>query len=536
MYHVMIVDDEPFVTNGLINFIDWKSLSCDILCSAEDGIEAISMIKSKVPDIVITDIKMPGINGIDLSKFIYENYPSIKVIILTGYAEFNYAKDAIKYNVVDFVLKPAFSEKIIEAVNKAKELIIKQAEVKSKLNKQENQINDLNLEIREKYIYDLINGVIIDNNEIYQKMEQLNIVISNYYVLVFQINKNTANVKKEELIRFSHSIKDYTSLTFKNYNHYNFFFNRQMLCSIVSFDNDSSLEYIQKIILTCEEMSQFVKTNSQFEISIGISSMHKSIVEVSFAYEEAIKSLSDRFFNDSNISVFSYYTRNQSPLEIHATNLYIDKIMSFVRTGKNLDAISSMNILLKEKMDSNQSIDHIKSIGMFICYLCSNSLSNYNLNLLDILENKENVYKQIIECKLIPHINKILLKLINSVSACLVSSSKLNNNIIKMAMEYIHEHYNQDITLSSIANYVHLNGSYLSRMFCKATGKTIIEVITGIRIEKAKEILINNEFKISDVASLVGIYDPTYFSQIFKKSTGMTPSEYKRFNSIKAGC
>lgn len=531
MYQIMIVDDEPLVINGLINFIDWKSLECDILCSAEDGITAISIIKSKIPDIIITDIKMPGTDGIDLLKFIYENYPLIKVIILTGYAEFNYAKDAIKYNVVDFVLKPAFIEKIIEAVNKAKKLIIDQAEVKNRLDKQENQINDLHLEVKEKYIYDLINGFVIDDNVISQKMEQLNIDISNYYVLVFQINKNVANINQEEQIRISHAIKNYVSLAFENYNHYSFFPGRQMLCSIVSFDNDNSSGYIQKIILMYKEMSQIVKTNSHFDISIGVSSIHKSIAEVSFAYEEAIKSLSDNFFNDSNIFAVLNYTINQLPSEIHMTNSYIDKIMSFVRTGKNLDAISSFNDLLKEKINSNQSIDHIKSIGICICYLCSNILSNYSLNLSDILENGENIYKQIIECKSISNINEILIKLINSVSICQISSIKQNNSIIKTAMEYIHEHYNQDITLSSIANYVHLNGSYLSRLFCKATGKTIIEVITGIRIEKAKEMLMNSDIKIYEVASLVGIYDPTYFSQIFKKSTGMSPSEYRHFKS-----
>jgi two-component system response regulator YesN len=533
MYNVIIVDDEPFVLNGLIHFIDWGSLECNILCYAEDGIEAMAKIQSSPPDIVITDIKMPGIDGIGLTKYLYENYPEVKVIILTGYADFNYAKEAIKYNVVDFVLKPAFTEKIIEAVNKAKETIIEQKEIKIRLDRQENKINDLSLEVREKYVYDLISGVMIDTEEILQKAEQLNLVIENYYVLLFQINKKAADIKQKEQSHFNHSIKNYISLSFKAYNHYSFFFNRQTLCSVVSFGTDAGLEQIQTLVMLCEKMLQTVRNNSQFEISVGISSMHKCMHEMSFAYEEANRFLSDSFFQESNLSIFSNYVKNQSPSERKVINSYLDRIMDFIASGKSADAVSSMNELLKGKIIPRPSLDQAKGIGISLCYLCSHLLGNHSLRLLDILDNGEYSYKHIAECKSSSSMSTILAGLIHSVSDCLFSSNKVNSGVVNMVMEYIHKNYNHDITLNLIANYVHLNSSYLSRVFCKMTGKTIVEVVNGARIEKAKEMLAKNEIKISEIASLVGIEDANYFSQLFRKRTGMTPSEYKRAIGFK---
>lgn len=124
MFKIMIVDDESKIRTGLSKFINWKSLDCEVIHVATNGDDAIKKITEQKPDIILTDIRMPKINGLELAKYIYENEPSIKLIILTGYADFEYSKKAIQYDIVDFVLKPTSPDNIATAVNKAKKRII----------------------------------------------------------------------------------------------------------------------------------------------------------------------------------------------------------------------------------------------------------------------------------------------------------------------------------------------------------------------------------------------------------------------------
>lgn len=532
MHDIIIVDDEPIISNGLINFIDWADLECRILCSAENGFEAVERIKEKAPDIVITDIKMPGLDGIELSKFLYENYPSIKVIILTGYADFSYAQSAIKFGVVDFVLKPAFTEKIIEAVNKAKKVIHEQRERENKLFALENQISDIHPEIQEKFLLDLINSVLMDSKTISLKSEQLKISISNFYVLVFQVERADSDKPAEDneaQNKFILAVRNFLSLAFKDYSSYSIFISGQVLSTVLSFQTKDNAENLQNILLKCEEILSIVNNYMQFSISIGISNMHKKLDEISLAYSEATNSLSGRFYDESSIFIYPNYPSNRSGLGIQEEDLPFDKISEFIHQGKHIEAVSSMESWLENQKKLKHSIDHIKSIGIQICSICSKILGNYNLSISDVLCSGDTIYKQVFQCNSISHLKMILTGVITSTSSCISSSQRLNNYIIKKATEYIKDNYSKNIKLNSIAKFVHVNSSYLSRIFRKETGETITEVINRLRIEKAKELLSKNNIKTYEVASLVGIDDSTYFSQVFKKYAGMSPTEYKHF-------
>jgi two-component system, response regulator YesN len=138
MYKVMVVDDEPIVRKGLISFIDWSELECKIVYEASNGIEALNKAAELSPDIIITDIKMPGMSGLELTEKIYKDFPSTKLILLTGYSDFSYAQAAIRYGVVDYVVKASAIENISDAVKKAKKLINAERTINEKLEKLEN--------------------------------------------------------------------------------------------------------------------------------------------------------------------------------------------------------------------------------------------------------------------------------------------------------------------------------------------------------------------------------------------------------------
>lgn len=152
MYTVLIADDEPIVRKGLVSFIDWSSLECQVIYEASNGIEAMNKIREILPDIIVADIKMPGISGLELAEKVHKDFSLSKIIILTGYTDFSYAQSAIRYGVVDFIVKTSAIENIGCAVEKAKELICKERETAMKIKKLETMLNEKQIFLENKFI------------------------------------------------------------------------------------------------------------------------------------------------------------------------------------------------------------------------------------------------------------------------------------------------------------------------------------------------------------------------------------------------
>jgi Response regulator containing CheY-like receiver domain and AraC-type DNA-binding domain len=530
MYRIMIVDDEPFIRKGLQNFIRWDEIDCEIVCEADNGIDAQNKLSAFLPDIIISDIKMPGLNGIALSKFVYENYSEIKVILLTGYSDFSYAQAAVKYGVVDFVLKPTSTEDILAAVCKAKALISQKKEQDIKMSTLENKISINYSDITEKFFQDIINGTLIDTKTISDKLLTLGISLKSYYTIVYEINnfknKDTLTTP-EEVNRFILAVKNLLSLGFKDNTHYNIFLNSHLLCTIICFNNEEDSECMQKILLKCEEILDLVRNFMNFSIAIGISNAHSTVSQIPAAYNEAMKSLANKFYSDGNIFIYSDYLTNQTQIEENVIDNYIEKIKLYIQEGNYDDAIITLKELLEKQKSFKQPIDYIMNTSILICSECSKLLANHNLSLTKIMGDSDDLYKQILQSKTMDSLALLLTEILKSSSQFFSSTQRQNNYIIRKTTEYIKDHYTQTIKLQLIAEHVHVNSSYLSRLFRKETGETITDAIARFRIEKAKELLANTNIKAYEVASMVGIEDSAYFSLLFKKITGLSPLKYK---------
>jgi two-component system response regulator YesN len=220
----MIVDDEPIIRKGISNFIKWDSMDCEVTLEAENGLEACELLKANQPDIIISDIKMPGMDGIGLSKYIHNHLPHIKVILLTGHSDFEYAQSAIRYNVVDFVLKPSSNDKIIQAIETAKARISQERLKSKEIEDMQAKISNNLASLREKFLYDYIQNLIHDPQIIQDKKKHLDIRLKNYHILFFQFSTSDFNDVidlKENKQNILKEIKEFVSIIFKDFNHYN---------------------------------------------------------------------------------------------------------------------------------------------------------------------------------------------------------------------------------------------------------------------------------------------------------------------------
>lgn len=530
----MVVDDEPVIRKGMITFINWESLGCTIVFEASNGIDAIEYVKLNNPvDIIITDVIMPGMDGIDLAKYIYENYTNIKIIILTAFADFSYAKLAIKYNVVDFVVKTNPFETIPESILKAQKLIESQKDKEKEIEMLESRINDNLSEICENFIKDIINGIVINHNVIASKAKVLNMNLDDYFLVVYEINNTSEdNVDNypEEHNKFIFSIKNFLSLAFKDYRHYTTIMNKNLLITIVSFNKYSSSRCLQSLLITCNEILSTAEGFMKFTLNIGISSIHKYIVELPKAYLEAHEALSESFYNDNQVSV--YLPKNDMPVSSRAINIYkyTDQIISKIQSGIHSDAISLLLELFREYQNNKEPIENVRVLSMLICSQCFRILANYNLNIQDYTSDETNIYKQLQESKSINTLSSIICKIIKSTSRIISANKEQYNYLVIQVNTYIYDNYNTNIRLQSIADYVHVNSSYLSRLYKKETGESIVDAINKYRIEVSKKLLKDSSNRVFEIAASVGIEDPAYFTHVFTKLVGMSPKEYKTTN------
>ncbi|SHI87537.1 two-component system, response regulator YesN [Geosporobacter subterraneus DSM 17957] len=470
MFRVMIVDDEHIIRKGLINFIDWEALDCMVLCEADNGILAKELLESKKPDIVIADIKMPGLDGIKLAQYIHENNPLTKIILLTGYSDFEYAKSAIKYNVVDFILKPSNTEQLIEAIHKAKTLIQEEQMKAHRVLDLENRIKENLVEMHEKFFQDLINGVLVHPSRILNKMDKLKIQLHHFYVLVYKVD-GTDTVESDGVLERKGNIlleiKSFISLIFKDFDHYTILVDNKTLCTVISFEDLCCPQPMPVIVSRSEEILNFVNNFLSIPISIGISDIHAHPSEVQKAFHEAHKCVSYKFYEDGNIFVYSSFHSKEHHLEEIVVYQYIDKIIKHLESGSTLKALETLSQLFEYQRAFTYPIEHVKTTSIVICSLCVKLLNNYNLKLCDAITNADQIYANILNCESIGKLYDTLEGLVQSVGTALSTLNTQHSYIVQKVIEYIKEHYHAPIKLDHLADLVHMNSCYLSRLFSR---------------------------------------------------------------------
>lgn len=437
MFKVLIVDDEAIIRKGLKNIIDWRSLECEVGGEAGDGVEGLSYIKSVEPDIIITDINMPGLDGLKMIKETKELIPHCKIIILTGHRDFAYIQEAIKLGAFDYILKPSKIEDIMIIIRRAVEKLKHEKCKEEELAKLKKELQQKVPVLKQKLLYDIIFNINLKGEDVVKELLQYDIEISDFVVLVVETegDETTNNCnKKNQIFRYeiANTLKEVFLDTFKivhvpiNKHQIVFIIQKEDSNDLISLVKKSSME-LQELVNGCFNIS----------ITISISSIGNGPFELSEKTREALEALKYKTSLGANsIIIFS-----------ELENMY--KNVSIIEKNKNEE--------------------------------------------LDINEDKP----------------------------------KIISATLRRAVEYINNHYQELITLNDVAEYTYLSTYYLSRMFTKELNKNFVDYLNEIRIEKAKEYLKDSRYKTYEIAEMVGIKDPHYFSKLFKKYTGNTPSEYR---------
>ncbi len=540
MYKVLIIDDESIIRKGIKNIVNWKQLDCEVCADASDGIEGIELIKKYLPEIIITDIRMPGMDGLSMIKQVKGIVPYSKIIILTGYRDFDYVQEAIKFGAFDFLLKPSKIEELTavltRAVNEINDQKIRHMEIDRFKVLFEQSIPIL----REKLLYDIIYGLNTSEYEITEKMKLFSISVKNFVLVVMENDydeKSNSSQYDKHLYQFG-IVNSFEEIFAEKYEVLSIMLNSSRVGFIIQKPDRVPLD-IEEVSEKCSYLQEVINNGFGFTVTIAVSSGGVSAMELPEKLKECLGSLEYKSYMGTN-SIIQYSDLNSFfRYEDYSTlDKYQKQLLESIKSGnEGLVRVTTQNIA-RYVTTNKININYMKNFY----YTTLSSINNIRISVSAVEVDKKHeegrdiasLLKLIEKSESAEELNSLLedvaVRIAEKVNNFNNKSIKL---ILRKAIDYIQEHYSEQVTLNEVAENIYVSTFYISRMFKKELGKSFVDYLNDVRIEKSKELLKDVKYKTYEVAEIVGISDPHYFSKLFKKYSGMTPSEYRESITLK---
>lgn len=540
MIKVFLVEDEYAIREGIKKSVNWEANGYTLVGEAGDGEMAFPKIVKARPDILITDIRMPFMDGLELSRLVKKEIPNIKIVVLSGYDDFNYAKQAISIGVEEYILKPVSGENLLTELGKIADAINVERQDELAKDKYLRDMEEIRTLAKQKFIHDMIDGKLSMQESLEQGRELgIDITAAYYSIVLFQaFPKNKAGVPAEE----EFDVAEYSGVSEEIYSRIretvsespNVYLYEQVgdvLCFLEKSDslNDMNQNTQKGIDIIKEIMS----TKSDWIYFISIGKPVERIRDVNSSYRDASKRFAERYMLDESF-IFYGGNDNSNVLDIGGIDIKMvsqKTIFHFLRNGTLVeidDLVSEyFSSLGEEAMESRLFCQYVLMEALIsgMAFLDSMNVSREKAaSILGELSDPVRFVDSVDKAKdYITRILKVLIEYRNQVS------DKKYTEIIDKAREFIKAQYkNDEMSLQTVASYVNVSSNHFSAIFRKETGETFIDYLTKVRMDNAKDLLTCTSMKTSEIGFEVGYKDPHYFSYIFKKTIGMSPKEYRR--------
>ncbi|KWX85387.1 AraC family transcriptional regulator [Paenibacillus riograndensis] len=521
-----IIDDIRSVVDGL-TAMSWEDQGIQVAGVSGNGEEGLKLITEVRPDLVITDIRMPRMDGLSMLRAVLEDNRSCKVILISGYADFEYAQQAVQLGAFDFVVKPFSEEDIMAAVLRAKAEILEERSRRLSLREMEIKLRESMPVLRQEY-FTLLVSHRTSWEQAAGRWEFLNIELNprGFVVMLIEIDRfqeqvAELSIREVELIRFSllnitqETIAEYAGCAVFRARH-----NRYL----AGMNDTGPVSPIEIGEQCCRKIERYTK----FTVSVGVGGRVEETSELPDSYRQAHRALAHHLFTEGNAAIMYddlHQTGSQEPLALE----YKDELLLALRSGNagRADAILSAISETLHTLISRQNPDYL--LSLYDELAASAIRTFYELVPYRDIQPLIQKFRAVQGTAGLPlaSLQRQLLALCTE-GAGLVRQNSLSEGqkVIYEAIDYIKSRLPEDITVGECAAHVHLSASYFSSLFKKVTGMTVTQFTTSERIQKAKTLLIEGA-QVQEVASAVGYEERRYFSEMFKKITGQTPTEFR---------
>lgn len=525
-YKVLIVDDEPMVRKGIAKVINWDSLGCEVIGEAGNGLEGMDMIKNHKPNIIIADISMPKLNGLDMIRETLDIVKHSKIIILTGYRDFDYIQEAMRMGAFDYLLKPSKLDILVKTIKRALlelKYTYKLKETKAKLI---NSFEKAKPILKEKLLKDIIIRVVNLDDTVIDELNTYDVYIKEYYLILIETGKSK-DIYSRQIHKFG-LYNTFEEIFKEDLQYESVDVGNNRVIFIVSSNGKS--DFKNKVLLNLEEMMEIMTNCFDISLTASISTFGNTIEDLPRKAAECFNSIGYSYYLGEGAIILAEDFELPEYSDISELEVYSNQLLKYIKLGdkSNIEAIIEeiFNTLRNNKTYHCVDVDSflIRVIYDIYNYVLINKQLDQGRYGLDAVVLHEKVQEACNIKDLIDIIKDFSRAVANDINNLRKESF---NNIIQNAVKYIKDNYTRAITLHDISSHVNVSTYYLSRMFKKETGKNFSEYINIFRIGKAKEHLKDPDLKLYEIADMVGISDSHYFSRLFKKNVGITPTQYR---------
>ncbi len=536
MLKIFLVEDEFVIREGIKNNIDWKANGYEFCGEASDGELAFPIIQKTKPDIVITDIRMPFMDGLELSRLIKKELPLTEIIILSGYEEFEYAKEAIKIGVSQYLCKPISGEELLKEINLLADKITEKRKEQEIKEKYIREVEENFIEEKRNFFQYLVTGTksISELLEIAKKIHiDLSSIWYNIILLKIQSMTHAHDEYSGSMVKVEQKLKE-----LDGGDHFAAFDrNLEGKALLVKADTEEELTRIQNDYI--RKMKDLLGDYSHVRYFAGIGMPVNRLSELPGSFESASHAFAHRYLTRES-GIWNYQDIEQKKHQIddfnigsvNAKELDRNKLRDFLKFGDKNEVVyfveEYINDLGNNAMKSNMFRQYLVMDTYFcvVDFVVDLQFSKDEIEVFsadsEILQNNENSMK---------YMERIISKALELREK---SASNRYGDIVDEVMKYIEEHYAQeDLSLNILASHVNFSPNHLSMVLSQQTGQTFIKYLTDFRMNKAKELLRCTGKRSSEIGLEVGYKDPHYFSFLFKKTQGMTPTQYRGLKSAE---
>ncbi len=530
MLKVFLVEDEFVIREGIKNNINWGDHGYEFCGEAGDGELAYSMIQKTQPDILITDIRMPFMDGLTLSRMVKTQFPQIEIILLTGYEDFEYAKEAIRIGVASYLSKPISGDNLLKEIDGVGE----------KINKKK-----LEQEIARRYEEDMKERMELDKQEFFEELvtgsKELSYLLDKAGKLSIDLSALSYNIvivkwwsRKHDVSEFSGSVLEVEN-GIKEIVHRRgaLLFDLKLQGKAILFRDDSNEKLMENLNGCVREMKALFAEYPNIRYFGGVGQCVGRITDIPEAYNWASRAFAHLYLSSTNEFLFG--TReilgitNENIILSEVDPKHIDRklIKEFLRRGDTSETEYFLEEFFNGMGKNAMRSTMLRQYIAMDVYFCVTDFIKTELMLEtpesgDLTPARELMADEASTCA-------YLKKIVNTaISLRKDNCQSQYRDVVNQVINYIDENYGMDeLSLNHLAAYVNFSPNHLSAVFRQQTGQTFIKYLTDFRMEKAKELLLTTSKKSNEVGLLVGYKDPHYFSYLFKKTQGLTTTQYR---------
>lgn len=531
MMKIFLVEDEFVVREGIKNNIDWSSHGYEFCGEASDGELAFPMIQKQRPDIVITDIRMPFMDGLALSKLIKKELPWTEIIILSGYEEFEYAKEGIKIGVAEYLTKPISGEELLNVIDRLA-LEIEEKRREREIGEKYHKEMEENIQQERKNLFQYLVSGTKTVPELLESADRLDVDLSSmwYSIVLFimQSMNHEQNEYSNSIVEIEQKLKQIEDEA------HMLLFDRNLEGKALLFKADSKEELMNLQKLYQNRLKAILTQYSHVRYFGGVGAAVNRLTELPISFEKASHAFAHRYLVKENMFMYSDELENLQVPEASDFNIsHVDpkqmdrsKIREFLKHGDVEEAIYFVEEFFRGLGNSATQSNMFRQYIIMDTYFCvvefaeGLSCPREEIEPFDItsgvLQSKEGMMEYI------TRIIKKALELRDN------AASNRYGDTVDEVMQYIEKNYaDEELSLNLLASHVNFSPNHLSMIFSQQTGQTFIKYLTDFRMNKAKELLRCTGKRSSVICTEVGYKDPHYFSYLFKKTQGMTPTQYR---------